>query len=64
LTTANSWKGPIKDFRLVVEKESPVDFVSFCWDGAVRKVDALRFEATAVDFVPKRELRVVFFRAR
>jgi hypothetical protein len=66
LTTANSWKMPIQDFELIVEK--PADqfdlgktFVSFCWDGPVEKLDARRFSARKKDFVPKRELHIAFF---
>jgi hypothetical protein len=67
LTTANSWKTPIKKFELVVERgpdrgwyDPNWDYASFCWDGPVKQVDAHRFEATATDFVPKRELKVLF----
>ena len=43
LTTANNWRTPIKDFTLIVEK--PVKegaypwYVSFCWDGQIRRID-------------------------
>jgi len=75
LTTANTWKGPIHDFELVVEKpapEKPVsgqpangrggDYsVSFCWDGPVEHPDQTHFIAHKTDFVPSRELTVYFF---
>jgi len=64
LTTANSWKTPIKNFELIVEKGSDPSgrqpFVSFCWDGPVMKLDATHFQATAKDFVPKHELHILF----
>lgn len=60
LTTANTWKMPIRDFELVVERPAG-QFVSFCWDGKVEKLSNTRFRATAHDFVPNRELLVYFF---
>lgn len=63
LTTANGWKGPIGDFELVVER--PVgQFVSFCWDGKVEKVNATTFRAAAKDFTPTRNLTVYFLDVR
>jgi len=65
LTTANTWKGPIEDFTLIVErpheKDVKANYVSFCWDAPVTKFDADHFEAYATNFVPKKELRVGFF---
>lgn len=65
LTTANSWKTPIKDFTLVVDRPERTDngqhYVSFCWDGPVRQLDANHFVAKATDFIPKKELRVAYF---
>jgi hypothetical protein len=59
LTTAKTWKRPIRDFELVVEAPEG-NFVSFCWDGKVEKLSNSRFRATAKDFVPKRELLIYF----
>jgi hypothetical protein len=65
LTTANTWKTPIEDFTLIVErphlKGDTNEFVSFCWDGTVTKSDLDHFVAKATNFVPKKELRVGFF---
>jgi hypothetical protein len=65
LTTANSWKTPIKNFELVIEKPEPLSsgksFVSFCWGGHVEKVDDRHFVVRAKNFVPRRELHVAFF---
>jgi len=65
LTTANSWKTPIKEFDLIVVKDAPKrmvqpNVVSFCWDGPVKRLDANHFEATAADFVPKKELHILY----
>jgi hypothetical protein len=65
LTTANTWKQPIGDFTLFVER--PDDghrerySVSFCWPGKVEQVGPNLFKATATNLVPKHELRVGFF---
>lgn len=64
LTTANSWKTPIRDFELIVEKPKRKDYqwyVSFCWDGPVKRIDVNRFSAKIKDFVPKNELHIAFF---
>jgi hypothetical protein len=58
LTTANSWKTPIKEFELNIEAQGPV---SLCWDGRIDQIDATHRRATVKDFVPKKELRIVFF---
>lgn len=65
LTSANTWKRPIEDFTLIVErphsKGSLSEYVSFCWPGRVTKVDADHFQARARNFVPARELKIGFF---
>jgi len=64
LTTANTWKTPIEDFTLIVDrphfKGSLADYVSLCWDGPIVQIDAGHFSAHANNFVPKEELRVGF----
>lgn len=69
LTTANSWKTPIKRFDLIVARGpkrqmngyyDDWDFASFCWDGPVKQINAHRFEASITNFVPKRDLKVLF----
>ena len=65
LTSANTWKTPIEDFTLIVERSHEdralANYVSFCWDGPVAKVDADYFEVHATNLVPKKELRIGFF---
>jgi hypothetical protein len=67
LTTANTWKTPIEDFTLIVERShwkgsgSAGDYVSFCWDGPVTKTDAEHFSAHVSNLVPTKELRIGFF---
>jgi hypothetical protein len=69
LTTANTWKTPIEDFTLIVERphnfqpkffSSQQTFVSFCWDGQVAQTDPDHFTTHITNLVPKKELRVGF----
>ncbi len=68
LTTANTWKKPIEDFTLIVDgphgNNAVANYVSFCWDGPIVKTGTNQFTAHAVDFVPKKELRIGFFNIR
>ena len=69
LTTANTWKTPIKGFELVVEEpegDQAVQFlgVGMCWDGEVRRVDKRHLMAKMANFVPTRELAVYYFHER
>jgi len=61
LTTANTWKTPIEDFTLIVERTDPKDTVSFCWDGPVEKLDANKFQAHANNLIPTKELHIGFY---
>jgi uncharacterized protein DUF4424 len=66
LTTANTWKTPIKDFELVIERPKPAIptsrvYVSLCWDGKIEQKDADHFVAKKLNFIPTKELRVMFF---
>jgi hypothetical protein len=66
LTTANTWKKPIKQFELTIETPTstkPNDrwYPSLCWGGRIQQKDVDHFVATAMNFVPTRELRVMFF---
>jgi hypothetical protein len=68
LTSANTWRQPIEDFTLIVDRGKPQEddtqvFVSFCspQNAPVRKLDAGHFQIHLTDFVPKSELRVGYF---
>lgn len=58
LTSGANWKGPIKDFRLVVDKGKPENLVSFCADG-VKKISPTRFEVRKTDFEPDRDINIL-----
>jgi hypothetical protein len=68
LTSANTWKQPIQDFTLIVERGQPQEsdaqaFISFCspQNAPVTKLDANRFQVHLTNFVPKNELRIGWF---
>lgn len=59
LSTGSNWKGPIKDFRMIIDKEKPSRYVSLCIDG-IKKIDATRFEVKKENFTPKKDIEIVF----
>ncbi len=58
LKSGANWKGPIRDFRLVVDKGAPDNLVSFCMDG-VRKISPTQFEVRKRNFEPKKDLSIL-----
>jgi hypothetical protein len=58
LKSGATWKGPIKDFRMVVDKGRPDALVSFCADG-VKKISPTQFEVRKKDFEPTQDLHVL-----
>jgi hypothetical protein len=58
LTTGANWAGPIRDFRLVVDKGDPRNLVSFCGNG-VKKISPTQFEMRERDFMPEHNLYVL-----
>jgi hypothetical protein len=58
LTTGANWAEPIGDFRMVVDKGSSRNLVSFCGEG-VRKISSTRFEIRRRNYTPTSDLSVV-----
>lgn len=58
LSSGANWHGPIRDFRLVVDKGAPGNLVSFCMDG-VRKISPTQFEVRKTNFEPRRDLSIL-----
>ena len=58
LRTGSNWAGPIKRFRLVVDKLSEKNLVSWCASG-VKKIAPTRFEWVQTDFYPDRDLKIL-----
>jgi Domain of unknown function (DUF4424) len=69
LTTANTWKTPIEDFTLIVDRPIGIkdmgilepSYVSFCWDGPITKDGPNRFIAHTTNLIPAKELHIGFF---
>jgi hypothetical protein len=61
LKTGANWAGPIKNFRLVVDKGDASSLLSFCGEG-VNKIAATRFEVRKRDFVPTKDLLVLILK--
>lgn len=68
LTSANTWRQPMVDFTLIVERgkseiENAQRLVSFCspQNAPVTKIDADTFQVHLTNFVPKSELRIGYF---
>ncbi len=62
LTTAGNWMGPIRNFRLTVEKSSPDALVSLCGAG-IRRAGPTSFVLSAEDYIPDRDLAILFVEA-
>ena len=62
LTTGGNWRGPIGDFRLVVDKGSPNAIVSFCGEG-VRRTSPTQFEVRHRNWRPARDLAILLVSA-
>jgi Domain of unknown function (DUF4424) len=58
LKSGANWKGPIKDFRLVVDKGKADNLVSFCMTG-VKKIGPSQFEVRKTNFEPKDDLHIL-----
>ncbi|WP_230782654.1 DUF4424 family protein [Citromicrobium bathyomarinum] len=58
LSSGANWNGPIERFRLVVDKGSPDNLVSFCMVD-VTKIGPTQFEVVKTDFEPTRDLNVL-----
>lgn len=59
LQTARNWSGPIRRFRLTLDKGQPEVILSLCAQG-LRKVSPTRFVLEATDYVPKSDIKVLF----
>ncbi len=58
LSSGRNWKGPIGQFRLVVDKGRADNMVSFCMDG-VKKITPTQFEVRRTNFEPAGDLDVL-----
>ena len=58
LETGANWSGPIQSFRLVVDKGSPRNLVSFCGKD-LKKISPTEFEMRARNYWPSQNLHVL-----
>lgn len=58
LTTANTWQGPIGQFRLTIDKGKPDNVLSLCIDG-LRKTGPTTFVSEKKEFTPTDDLRLL-----
>lgn len=58
LSSGRNWRGPIKEFRLVIDKGKPENLVSFCMAG-VKKISPTQFEVRRRNFEPKGDLEIL-----
>ena len=54
-STGANWSGPIGKFHLTIDKDTPDNLISFCWDGKVTKTGPTSFEMSATDFSPPQD---------
>lgn len=59
LTTARNWRGPIKEFHLVIEKKDH-QLVSLCFDGKLNKISDTQYESYIKDYIPKQNLMIYY----
>jgi hypothetical protein len=59
LTTGANWSGPIRHFRLVLERIKPRQRISLCLDG-LERTSPTTFQLDRKDFTPTEDLNVVF----
>ena len=58
LRTANSWAGPIKRFKLTLDKGDPGNIISLCVNG-IKKTGPTTFVVEKTDYVPERDLDIL-----
>jgi hypothetical protein len=61
LKTGGNWAGPIGDFRMVIDKGSPANLVSFCASG-VKKIGPTTFEVRKTNWKPDRDLSILILK--
>ncbi len=58
LKTGANWSGPIKEFRLVVDKGESDSLVSFCGQD-VKKISDTQFEMKKIEYTPEGDLAIL-----
>lgn len=58
LKTGANWKGPIKNFKLTVDKENPNAIVSLC-EPNIKKVGPTTFQVSYKNYTPTKDLAIL-----
>lgn len=58
LKSGANWRGPIKDFRMIIDKGDAGNLVSLCADG-VKKISPTQFEVRKTNFEPKQDIEIL-----
>lgn len=58
LKSGANWRGPIKDFRMVIDKGDPDNLISLCAEG-VKKISPTQFEIRKTNFEPKDDVSIL-----
>ena len=58
LKTGANWAGPIKDFKLVVDRQKPERLMSLCAPN-MKSISPTAIEAAAKDFTPEKDLKIL-----
>jgi hypothetical protein len=59
LGTGRNWKGPIKNFKLVIHKDGGI--ISLCFPGEPKRINKETIEFSQADYVPQDVLKVFYF---
>lgn len=59
LKTGANWAGPIKNFKLTIDKEKPEAVASLCFDG-IKKTGPTTFSTEIKNFTPQQDLKIIF----
>ncbi len=59
LSSGANWRGPIGDFRLVVDMEKHGYMASFCMDG-IKQISPTQFEVRKTNFEPTGDIDILF----
>jgi hypothetical protein len=59
LRTALSWKMPIENFELTIERPEGT-VISLCWDGKLERTSTNLLRSSVKNFTPGADLRVYF----
>lgn len=58
LKSGANWRGPIKDFRMVIDKGNVENLISLCADG-VKKIGPTQFEIRKTNFEPTQDVEIL-----